>query len=78
MYAISFLERACFQRKRLSHPTIFGKIGDIHMKEEIKMENQTLMQYFWVVFARWWNHWTHLAEDAQHLADLGGLDATCL
>ena len=27
MYAISFLERACFQRKRLWHPTIFGKIG---------------------------------------------------
>ena len=71
MYTISFPERACFQRKRLSHPTIFGKIGHSSMKEEITMENQTLMQYFEWYLPADGNHWTRLAEDAQHLADLG-------
>ena len=41
------------------------------MKEEIKMENQTLMQYFEWYLPADGNHWTRLAEDAQHLADLG-------
>ena len=51
---ISFPERACFQRKRLWHPTIFGKIGPIHMKEEITMEKSNLNAIFWVVPASWW------------------------
>ena len=41
------------------------------MKEEIKMENQTLMQYFEWYLPADGNHWSRLAEDAQHLADLG-------
>ena len=41
------------------------------MKEEITMENQTLMQYFEWYLPADGNHWTRLAEDAQHLADLG-------
>ena len=35
------------------------------------MENQTLMQYFEWYLPADGNHWTRLAEDAQHLADLG-------
>ena len=41
------------------------------MKEEITMENQTLMQYFEWYLPGDGNHWTRLAEDAQHVADLG-------
>ena len=35
------------------------------------MENQTLMQYFEWYLPADGNHWSRLAEDAQHLADLG-------
>ena len=35
------------------------------------MQNQTLMQYFEWYLPHDGQHWTRLAEDAQHLADLG-------
>ena len=35
------------------------------------MQNQTLMQYFEWYLPHDGQHWTRLAEDAQHLSDLG-------
>ena len=35
------------------------------------MQNQTLMQYFEWYLPHDGQHWTRLAEDAPHLADLG-------
>ena len=35
------------------------------------MQNQTLMQYFEWYLPHDGQHWTRLAEDAQHLANLG-------
>ena len=41
------------------------------MKEEITMENQTLMQYFEWYLPHDGQHWTRLTDDAEHLANLG-------
>lgn len=41
------------------------------MNKELTMTNQTVMQYFEWYLPSDGQHWNHLAEDAQHLSDLG-------
>ena len=41
------------------------------------MQNQTLMQYFEWYLPHDGQHWTHLTEDAQHLANLASVMSGC-